>query len=276
MIPRVIAHTICKDEDRWIAPTIRAWAPFCYRMKIWDTGSRDGTYAILRNMVDSSVSMRQVVELRQVGRLGVDQAMAIRHDMIQQTQKDDDIWILILDADEIWHPDMIAQALMHLRDPEIDYLGVRPIPFGEDCRFAYYDCVFQDPDPNDVDLHSTMYWCPKYTIRFHRSTRLDGVYNATWGLETFGVKIDPDRHERTSDFVDRNLPEGLMEVQYTGRARWTDIGYFHASLIKRSSLRVPRRNAPATHPIPAEYETPLEVKRRFEAEFAQAISVDEG
>lgn len=253
---RIVSHTICKDEDRFIGATLSAWAPYCEKMMVWDTGSTDSTIDMLDNM--ASLDLR--IRVRYLGPMTVDSAMGIRDRQIQATRKAEDLWILILDADEIWHPEEIEKALVALRNPEIDHLGVRPISIGEDPRTCYNPYYFQPPDP--WDLHhpqrKTMYWCDKYTLRFHRSTRLLGVRNAKWGLETFVVKKDPVRHKDapTNDFVDRGLPQNILESQYTGRCKWTDIGYFHTSLIRRSSKRPPRRGYQPRCPIPAHYETP--------------------
>jgi glycosyltransferase involved in cell wall biosynthesis len=92
-MPRIFAHTLVKNESRWIWFALMSVLDFVDRIMVWDTGSDDSTPDIIR-LIDSPK-----IKFKQIGPVDAAGHTEARQAMLDQTQAD---WILILDGDEIW------------------------------------------------------------------------------------------------------------------------------------------------------------------------------
>lgn len=259
MKPHIFPITITRNEDQFISATLRAWIPFADTMFVQDTGSIDRTMGEICDVVSSYPGKVMVGQYE----MGVGESLVERQRLIDRIPKDHDYWILVLDADEIWPESQIKKAIALMSNPEFDYIGTRQVPIGWDGRTCYDPRCLQPPDPADVARFTTMYWCPKFTTRLFRSTRLDGVCNPVWGGETLYVKFDEDRHTLTDDFKRQPVPDGCINTMFSGRTNWTDIYFWHATNLTRSSKwreipQTPGSNATNRRrcPSPAPYSLP--------------------
>jgi hypothetical protein len=245
-----------KNDDVWLDAAMSAWKDVAERYYIWDTGSGDDTRDRIKSLdrdlkrCDSTLSM----SFRD---LTVDQSMGVRHDQILEAKGyfslSQDTWLVVVDADEVWPESQIIAMVEMMGDPEIDHIGVRPIPIGWDGKTMFETCQVEPYVRSDQAIYTTPYWCPKCTLRAHRINRLDGVSDPRWGHETFYTKWDPDRHTKTDDFKETNVPEGTVASQFTGRCKFTDIWYCHMSYVQRSS-RLDLRNT--RRPFQAQFKLP--------------------
>lgn len=271
--PRIFTITIAKNEDVWIGPTLDAWAPFAEKMLVMDTGSSDQTLTFLEDWAsDDDGNKLDEVELH-VYCQDVGASMVARHMLIERVPKEEDNWIVLLDADEVYAESQIRELLRLMQNPDIDYIGVRPIPIGWDGKTCFYYGPLEPFDPADKLKYTTQYWCPKVTIRAFRSTRLDGICDPRWGKETLYVRFDEKRHHITDDFkMVPGMPDGCVAVQFSGRVDWQERLHFcHMSLVARSSkwkeighadgaLDRCRRAHPASIPLPDWVDVPESVK----------------
>ena len=244
MKPKIFTITICRNEDVWIGQTIRAWLPFAETMFVQDTGSTDGTMGALCDIVAEGSGKVMVGQYA----MDVGAAMVERQRLIERIPKDHDYWIVVLDADELWDEENIRALIKIMGDPEVDAIGVRPVPIGWDGESVFYTSPLEPFDPEDAKRFTTPFWCPKVTTRAYRSTRLDLMAQPEWGKESYIVKLDPARHRLTPDYKHEGEPDGYVCCMYTGRTKWTDLWYSHMSYVTRSSKwreigQVPGSNA---------------------------------
>lgn len=281
MRPKIYTVTIARNEDVWVGPALDAWEKFSERRLILDTGSLDNT-------IESAleVSKRQpraplgevqhtIVYVQHEGEaMSVGEAMVERQMLIDRIPRSDDSWVVILDADEVYSESAIFALIDKMSDPEIDYIGTRPVPVGWDGKTCFYTSPLEPFDESDRAKYTTPYWCPKVTIHAMRRSRLDGVSDPRWGAETFYVQFDAERHRITDDFKPTRVPAGTIPIQFTGRTYWSNISYCHMSYVTRSSKwreieQIPGSNAmdrcrvkaPAPHQLPGWFEVPESVRR---------------
>lgn len=93
----VTAHTLIKNEDKYIWFAVMSVIDYVDRMIIFDTGSTDNTVAIVQRIMESGYGEKIVFEekgLADRNRIG-----QLRQEMIERTTTD---YFFILDGDEIW------------------------------------------------------------------------------------------------------------------------------------------------------------------------------
>ena len=96
---KIIAHTLVKNEARWIWFALRSVIDHVDEIMVWDTGSDDSTPEIVKS-IDSPK-----IKFKQIGMVDAEGHTAARQKMLDQSDCD---WILILDGDEIWYKDSLA------------------------------------------------------------------------------------------------------------------------------------------------------------------------
>jgi hypothetical protein len=232
MRPLVWTITICRNEDRVLGATLGEWAQYAHRMLVMDTGSIDSTLDVL---MACRKKQGHQLDVHLSEPLDVGAAMVARQKLIDLVPKDENNWIVLLDADEVWHG-WSAYSLMHtMMNPEIDYIAVRPVSIGQDCASMYGGYYFDKEDLADRAKFTTEHWCDKWSTRAWRSTRLDCVSDPRWGGEVFSVKLDPKRHTLTPDYKPEPMPEGHVSTMFTGRTEWGFNHFCHLTNFTRSS-----------------------------------------
>ena len=277
--PRVYTITVAKNEDSFLGHALDSWAKHAYDQYVLDTGSIDNTMDEIeacdkrrKAMADRTAGMTSWRRMATVG-----ESMVARQWLLDKIPASDEgDWVVILDADELYGEPEIEALLRLMADPEIDYIGTRPIPLGWDCSSVFYTAPLEPFDPADrFDPRlTTPYWCPRVTIHAMRRTRLQGVSDPNWGTEVFWTPFDIARHRPTDDMKPAPVPSGGIPVQFTGRTAWTDIHYWHLSYLTRSSRwrdieQIPNSNAmdrcraraAAQYPLPSRYSVPEFVRK---------------
>jgi glycosyltransferase involved in cell wall biosynthesis len=89
----ITAHTLIKNESRFIWYSIVSVLDFVDEIMVWDTGSTDQTLAIVK-AIDSPK-----VKIYEFGSVSVHSFSTARQEMLDRTSSD---WIMILDGDEVW------------------------------------------------------------------------------------------------------------------------------------------------------------------------------
>lgn len=93
---KICAHTLVKNEERYIWFAATSVLPYVDRMLLWDTGSTDNTYQILKEI---KKAYPKKVELKEVGDVSIHKFTEVRNRMLKETHED---WIIIADGDEVW------------------------------------------------------------------------------------------------------------------------------------------------------------------------------
>ena len=90
------AHTLVKNEARWLWYSVSSVADFVEKILLWDTGSSDGTFKIIKELEKKFPGK---IEFRERPVNSAEEFATARQEMLDATKSD---WILMLDGDEIW------------------------------------------------------------------------------------------------------------------------------------------------------------------------------
>lgn len=99
------AHTMVKNEARWLWYSVGSVINYVDKILLWDTGSADETKDIvllLKNKYPEKIQFkeRKIIDI-------ADFAKA-RQEMLNETKSD---WIFMLDGDEIWFEDSVKKVV---------------------------------------------------------------------------------------------------------------------------------------------------------------------
>lgn len=117
--PKIIAHCLVKNEERFIWYAINSVLPYVDKIMVWDTGSTDKTVKIIKSIKSKKVHFKQLKSITSA------QFPHIRQQMLDQTPKNY-TWIMVLDGDEIWPEISIKKATDFCRThPQYESVVVR-------------------------------------------------------------------------------------------------------------------------------------------------------
>lgn len=111
--PKIIAHTLARNEQRWIWYAIMSVIDYVDELHVWDASSTDLTAKVVQSISHPKLHFKSVPPTPDETVLS-----ATRTHMLNQTSGD---WLLILDADEIWPESSIAQAVTFIQGHPNDY-----------------------------------------------------------------------------------------------------------------------------------------------------------
>lgn len=103
MNKKITAHVLVKNEARFIWYSVMSVINYVDRVRIWDTGSTDGTLEIIEHVA----KLNKDIYFKKSDENKFDEA-AIRSEMLQNDNSD---WIVIVDGDEIWWDDSIKKVV---------------------------------------------------------------------------------------------------------------------------------------------------------------------
>ncbi|AEE17294.1 glycosyltransferase [Treponema brennaborense] len=200
----ITAHTMVKNEDRFIWFAIMSVIDYVDKMIIFDTGSTDNTVAIIQSIIGSGYEDKIIFEEKgdvDRTRLGV-----LRQEMLEKTETD---YFMILDGDEIWWKDSIEELIAIANSAEEPLLVAQ----------HYINCakdIFHYRKPGR-DVFAFLDKNEASTIRLY-STKIPGIHcGGYYGIEGF---FDGDNNE---------VQCGKYQIS------WQKEKYFHTSYIQRSS-----------------------------------------
>jgi len=90
------AHTLVKNEERYIWYAIMSIINHVDKILVYDTGSTDMTVSIVRSIIKD---YPKKVILKEVGEVTINTFTDVRQEMLSRTKSD---WFLVLDGDEVW------------------------------------------------------------------------------------------------------------------------------------------------------------------------------
>ena len=103
------AHTLVKNEERYLWYSVASVAPFVDKVLLWDTGSTDGTLEICKKLINR---FPEKIGFRQVKQESADDFTLVRQKMLEGTDAD---WFIVLDGDEVWWEDSIKKVTETIR-----------------------------------------------------------------------------------------------------------------------------------------------------------------
>lgn len=112
---KIAAHTLVKNEGRFVWYSVMSVAPFVDKIYLWDTGSIDSSPLILKEI---KLALGNKVDLRFLDEVDIYEFSGIRQKMLDETRED---WFIMLDADEIWWDSSIAKVLAFIKNKGSKY-----------------------------------------------------------------------------------------------------------------------------------------------------------
>lgn len=229
---KIVAHSLVKNEDRWIWYSLMSVVDFVDEIMVWDTGSTDKTKLQISN-VKSQIKSDKIKFKERIAADPFEMTKA-RQEMLDETKAD---WLMILDGDEIWPEASIKASLESIRSqPETNYLVSR-----------YYELlgdVYHRQEEIAGRYHIGRH-CGHITIRFINLKKFAGLnYHLRY----------PDESLMNSDGV----PIQDIDPKNTVFA---PLPYLHSSHLKRTSLPTPQTIS-RSHKV--KYELGLPIPDDFE------------
>lgn len=90
------AHTLVKNEERYLWFAVMSVVDFVDKVLLWDTGSTDKTLEIIKKLKEARPDK---IEFKEVGEVDSEEFTIVRQAMLDETKSD---WFLIVDGDEVW------------------------------------------------------------------------------------------------------------------------------------------------------------------------------
>lgn len=106
------AHTLVKNEERYLWYAVMAIIDHVDKVLLWDTGSSDHTVEIIQEIKKIK---GEKVDFREVGSVDPVKFTEVRQKMLDETKSD---WFLIVDGDEIWWEDSIKKVVETIKNDE--------------------------------------------------------------------------------------------------------------------------------------------------------------
>jgi glycosyltransferase involved in cell wall biosynthesis len=120
---QIWAHTLFKNEERWLWFAVTSIIDHVDKLLLWDTGSTDRSWEIAKLLKEK---YKEKIDLKQCGEVTPETFPSIRQQMLDETKSD---WFLIVDADEIWWDESIEKLIDSINnlDSKIESVVVRNI-----------------------------------------------------------------------------------------------------------------------------------------------------
>ena len=106
---KIYAHTLVKNEERYIWYSVLSVIDRVDKILIWDTGSTDKTVKIISEIIKRYPGK---VGFRNVGEINADDFTKVRQQMLNETEAD---WFIVVDGDEIWWDESINKIVSVIR-----------------------------------------------------------------------------------------------------------------------------------------------------------------
>jgi len=168
----ITAHTLVKNEEKWVWFAIMSVIDFVDYMIIYDTGSTDKTVEVIEEILKEEKYAGKIC-FEKKGTVNKEQFTALRQEQINKTKTN---WFLVLDGDEIWYKKDLINLRKISKSTDANMLAIR-----------FHNCT------KDV-YHYSKYESGGYNIKSERgnitikliSMRIDGIHaDGPYGMEGY-------------------------------------------------------------------------------------------
>lgn len=105
---KIWAHTLVKNEARWLWYSVSSFIEHIDKLLLWDTGSTDGSIEIEQEL---KRKYPDKIDLNFRKQFSVQDFTRIRQEMLKATLSD---WFLVVDGDEIWWRESIKRVILEI------------------------------------------------------------------------------------------------------------------------------------------------------------------
>ncbi|HKB88285.1 MAG TPA: glycosyltransferase family 2 protein [Patescibacteria group bacterium] len=185
------AHTLVKNEARWLWFSVNSVINFVDKILLWDTGSTDGSIEIAKEL--KKLYPEKIIFKERNISTSTD-FTKVRQEMLDATESD---WFLMVDADEIWWNNSIVSVVKTIEtNPSLESVVVPTLNLVGDIFH------FQDSSAGRYKFGSRV---GHYNLRaINRSIpglHSQGVHGV-WGWSDFENKMIQDRNIDKIEFID--------------------------------------------------------------------------
>lgn len=106
---KIWAHTLFKNEERWLWFSVTSVIDYVDKVLLWDTGSTDNSWKIAQALKEK---YKDKIDLKQYGSVTPETFPKVRQEMLDATKSD---WFIIVDADEIWWNNSIEKLAYEIK-----------------------------------------------------------------------------------------------------------------------------------------------------------------
>ncbi len=107
---KIWAHTVFKNEERWLWFAVTSVIDSVDKLLLWDTGSTDRSWEIAKLLKEK---YKDKIDLRQYGAVTPETFPKVRQEMLDATDAD---WFVVVDGDEIWWDGGIKKVIESIKD----------------------------------------------------------------------------------------------------------------------------------------------------------------
>ncbi|WP_131536247.1 glycosyltransferase [Pedobacter nototheniae] len=213
----ITAHTLVKNEEKWVWFAIMSVIDFVDHMIIYDTGSTDKTCAVIDEILKDE-RLRERIDFQRKGAVSKEQFTKLRQEQIEKTKTK---WFLVLDGDEIWY-----------KKDFINLIKVAEFTTASMLAIKFHNCT------KDV-YHYTKYESGGYNIKSEKGN----VTLKLISMDILGVHADgPYGMEGYFDIQNRPIQESESDIEIV------DGFFLHTSNLIRSKnifhdWKIPYRRA---------------------------------
>lgn len=117
----ITAHTLVKNEEKWVWFSIMSVMKFVDKLIIYDTGSTDNTVKIIQGILKNNEYSKKII-FEEKGSVTPDNFAKLRQEQIDKTDTD---WFLVLDGDEIWYESSLIEIVNTIKVTNKKMLAIR-------------------------------------------------------------------------------------------------------------------------------------------------------
>ncbi|MFZ3301244.1 MAG: glycosyltransferase [Microgenomates group bacterium] len=210
---KIWAHTLFKNEERWLWFSVTSVIDSVNKLLLWDTGSTDRSWEIALALKEK---YKEKIDLRQYGEVTPETFPEVRQAMLDATDAD---WFIIVDGDEIWWEDSIKKLTLEIKtiDSKTESIVVKNINLVGDIYHHFDESA------------------SKYTFgNLKGSYALRAINRNIKGLCSIG------RHGVWG------WSDGQKQIQERNTFKFVDVSYLHTTFLPRGEDRsfdilVPKR-----------------------------------
>lgn len=222
---KIWAHTVFKNEERWLWYSVTSVIDHVDKLLLWDTGSTDRSWEIALLLKER---FKDKIDLKQYGEVTSESFPKMRQKMLDVTISD---WFLIVDADEIWWEESIKTLVDEIKniDGKFESIVVRNLNLVGDIYHHFSENAGKYRFGNLIGNYALR--AIKRNIKGLCSIGQHGV----WGWS-----------------------DGEKQIQNRNTFKFVDVSYLHTTFLSRGidrsfDLKVPKRAKKLKYEIGEEF-----------------------